>query len=110
MTARPIHHWGTALWTFIHTFTVIDSDEPAVQIRDSIKAIDILKSLSEIIPCHRCAQHYREFFQTEIEGRDRYGRMELFNLLVEYHNRINQKLGKSIMLVEEARSMWTKTV
>ena len=110
MPYRATHHWGTPLWTFIHTLTAIDSDEPAIQIRDSIKAIDILKSLSEIIPCHRCAQHYREFFQTEIEGRDRYGRMELFNLLVEYHNRINDKLGKQIMALEEARLLWTKTV
>jgi hypothetical protein len=110
MTYRATHHWGTPLWTFIHTLTVIDSDEPNIQIRDSIKAIEILKSIPAIIPCHRCAQHYQEFFQTEIEGRDRYGRMELFDLLVEYHNQINHKLGKQIITLEEARLLWTKTV
>ena len=110
MPHRAMYHWGKPLWTFLHTITVIDSDEPTIQIRDSIKTIEILKSLPAIIPCHKCATHYQEFFQTEIEGRDRYKRMELFDLLVEYHNRINQKCGKSIMTIEEARSLWTKTV
>jgi len=110
MQNRATHHWGTPLWIFLHTITVIDSDEPNIQIRDSIKAIEILKSLPAIIPCYRCAQHYQEFFQTEIEGRDRYGRMELFDLLVEYHNQINHKLGKQIITLEEARLLWTKTV
>ena len=110
MAIRPNHHWGTALWTFIHTVTIVDSDEPAIQMRDSMKVIEILKHIPDIIPCHKCADHYRLFFQAEIEERDRYRRMELFDLFVEYHNQINKKLGKPIKTLEEARSLWFKTI
>ena len=107
---RPFHHWGNQLWAYLHTITVIDSDEPSVQIRESVRAIEILRGIPAIIPCHRCATHFQEFFQTEIEGRSRFQRMELFDLIVEYHNQINQKLGKPILSLEEARSLWAKTV
>jgi hypothetical protein len=107
---RPHQHWGVPLWSYLHTITIIDSDEPDIQMRESVRAIEILKNLPKIIPCHRCATHFQEFFQTEIEGRDRYQRMELFDLMVGYHNQINQKLGKPILSVEEARSLWAKTV
>jgi uncharacterized protein YllA (UPF0747 family) len=107
---RPIYHWGTQLWAYLHTVTIIDSDEPSVQIRESIKAIEILRNIPAIIPCHKCAVHYKEFFQTEIEGKGRFQRMELFDLLVEYHNQINRKLGKQVKTLEEARSFWTKTI
>jgi hypothetical protein len=110
MIARPIHHWGNQLWAYLHTITIVDSDEPSVQLRESVRAVEILKNVPSIIPCHRCADHYRSFFQTEIEGRDRYHRMELFDLLVEYHNQINHKLGKPIKTLEEARSQWVKLV
>ena len=110
MCYHATHHWGTSLWTFLHTITVVDSDEPIIQMRDSIKAIEILKSIPATIPCHTCAAHYQEFIQTEIEGRDRHKRMELFDLLVDYHNQINQKLGKPIITSAEARSLWTKTI
>jgi hypothetical protein len=110
MNARPIHHWGNQLWAYLHTITIVDSDEPSVQIRDSARVIEILRGIPSIIPCHRCADHYRMFFQTEIEERDRFQRMELFDLMVEYHNRVNQKLGKQTMLLEEARSLWVKMV
>ena len=36
--------------------------------------------------------------------------MELFDILVDYHNRINTKLGKPIITSAEARSLWTKTI
>ena len=110
MNARPIHHWGNQLWAYLHTITIIDNDEPLIQLRESVRAIEILRGIPSIIPCHRCADHYRIFFQTEIEGRDRFQRMELFDLVVEYHNQINQKLGKPIMSLAEAKSQWTKTV
>jgi hypothetical protein len=110
MQYRPSHSWGPALWSFLHSLTVIDMENSDIQISDSKQAITILKQLPAIIPCHKCAHHYQEFFHTNIEGRERYKRMELFDLFVEYHNQINQKLGKKIMTIEEARLRWTNTI
>lgn len=110
MPHRPSHSWGSALWTFIHTITIIDNDEFNIQLSDSEHVIAILKHIPAIIPCHKCAQYYQEFFQSEIEGRERYERMELFDLLVKYHNQVNQKLRKPTITIEEARLLWTKTI
>lgn len=110
MPDRPLHHWGTHFWAFLHTITIIDTDEPAIQLRDSEKAIEILREIHRVIPCSKCATHFQDFFKAEIEGRDRVHKMELFDLMVEFHNQINHKLGKPIVSPEEARSRWTKTI
>jgi hypothetical protein len=110
MVYRPQQHWGAHFWAYLHTLTIVDTDEPAIQIRDSEHVIEILREIHRVIPCHKCAAHFQTFFQTEIEGRDRVHKMELFDLLVEYHNQINQRLGKSIMSIEEARLKWAKTI
>ena len=81
-----------------------------MQLRDSERVIEILREIHRVIPCHKCATHFQTFFQTEIEGRDRIHKMELFDIMVEYHNRINHKLGKPITTLEEARSLWTRQI
>jgi hypothetical protein len=106
MQHRPLHHWGTTLWAFLHTITVIDFDE---QKRMTDPIIECLRGIDKIIPCHKCAAHYREFFQTKIDGTQ-FERMELFYVFVDYHNVINQKLGKPIMSHAEAVLLWTKTM
>jgi len=98
--------WGQHLWGFIHTITIIDFEDDDAQVRFSKEAMENLRGISACIPCHRCRAHYDFFFQTEIEGRDRFGRMELFRLFVEFHNTINQRLGKPIIDYEEARKIW----
>ena len=103
-------HWGNPLWTLLHTITVVDNSDPAIQLRDSMRVIEILRNIHMIIPCHKCAAHYQEFFQTEIEGQDLHRRMELFDLLVDFHNQINKKLGKPIKTLDEARLLWTKPI
>jgi hypothetical protein len=110
MPDRPIHHWGAHFWAFLHTITIIDMEEPEMQLRESKQAIRILENVHNIIPCSHCATHFQNFFKTEIECRDRFNRMELFEIMVDYHNRINHKLGKQNVTVEEAKLKWTKTI
>ena len=72
--------------------------------------IENLRRISAIIPCKSCAAHYDAFFQTEIDKRDRFGRMELFYLFVDFHNTINQKLRKPIISHADALLRWTIVV
>jgi len=72
--------------------------------------IENLRGISAIIPCHKCAAHYDTFFQTEIDKRDRFGRIELFYLFVDFHNTINQKLRKPIISHADALLLWTIVV
>ena len=102
--------WGATLWPFIHTITILDFDDPDTQRRITEKIIENLRGISAIIPCKKCAAHYDVFFQTEIDKRDRFGRMELFYLFVDFHNTINQKLRKPIVSHEDALLLWTKMI
>jgi len=110
MRHNPIHLWGTTLWLFLHTITILDFDDPDTQQRMTAPIIENLRKISAIIPCKRCAAHYDAFFQTEIDKRDRFERMELFYLFVDYHNTINQKLGKPIVSHADALLLWAKVV
>ena len=100
--------WGSTLWPFIHTITIIDFDDPVSQQRMTEPIIENLRGISAIIPCKNCAAEYDAFFQTEIDKRDRFGRMELFYLFVDFHNRINQKLRKPIVSHADALLLWVK--
>lgn len=100
--------WGSTLWPFIHTITIIDFDDPVSQQRMTEPIIENLRGISAIIPCKSCAAEYDAFFQTEIDKRDRFGRMELFYLFVDFHNRINQKLRKPIVSHADALLLWVK--
>jgi len=110
MQVRPLHEWGPLLWGLIHTISIVDFENEEAQIKFSQSAIVSLKAVADMIICKKCSKHYQEFFHNEIEGRDRYGRMELFRIMVEFHNQVNQKLGKPVLTYEEALLRWTKTI
>ena len=110
MTNRPLNHWGASLWNFIHTISIIDIDEPILQIQQSKNVIHILRGIADIIPCHKCATHYQTFFHNVIDTREPYEKMELFRLMVEYHNMVNIKLNKPIVRYEDACLLWAKTI
>ena len=110
MPDRPKHAWGSHLWGFIHTISIIDFEDEDVQVRFAKEAIENLRGIGACIPCKKCRTHYDLYFQTEIEGRDRFGRMELFRLFVEFHNAVNQKLRKPVLEYEDARLLWVNAV
>ena len=110
MHHQPNKQWGATLWPFIHTITIIDFVDPDTQRRMTEPIIENLRGISAVIPCKSCAAHYNAFFQTEIDKRNRFGRMELFYLFVDFHNTINQKLRKPIVSHADALLLWTKMV
>lgn len=61
MRHTPIHVWGTTLWSFIHTITILDFDDPDTQQRMTEPIIENLRGISAIIPCKKCAAHYDTF-------------------------------------------------
>ena len=101
--------WGTTLWPFIHTITVIDYDTPSFQQRMTESVIESLRGISAIIPCKSCAADYDAFFKTRVDKRE-HKRLELFYLYVDFHNSINQKINKPIVSYADALLMWTKKV
>jgi hypothetical protein len=68
-----------------------------------------MTALARVIPCLTCSAHYEQFVKSLEEDERKYQRMWLFDRTVEFHNEVNQKLGKKIWTIEEAREHWAQT-
>jgi hypothetical protein len=106
---RPKICWGSSLWAFIHTITIIDNDDSNIRNSEINEVIRILKNIEHIIPCKKCAKHYHEFIEIEL-NQNIYENMQLFKIMFEYHNKINEKLSKKKIIYEDALHLWSKFV
>jgi hypothetical protein len=59
-------YWGPRVWRLLHTLSCnpgIGKTKSVVLARDERSAwLHMLKALSQIMPCDRCKQHYRDWF------------------------------------------------
>ena len=110
MAFRTRNHWGNFLWGVLHTLTILDNPEPALQESDAKRMFRHIAAVAQVIPCATCSAHYGEFIKSLEQEEKRYERMWLFERVVAFHNEVNAKLGKRIWTLEEAREHWTQTI
>ena len=84
-------HWGSHLWAFIHTVTL----------KKEHRALEVVKNIGPIMPCQLCRPDYDQ----SILGLDETS--DLFKWSVDFHNKINIKLGKPVFTYDEALQKWT---
>jgi hypothetical protein len=100
---KPNYHWGHFLWAFIHTICIIDymSELQTIKLK--------LENIVNIIPCEKCKLEYsNEINSNEFKMLDLTSDpLILFKWSVEFHNKVNTKLGKNIIFLEEAIKIWT---
>jgi hypothetical protein len=108
MPLRSKHHWGSHLWGFIHTITIVDYNN-----KDNKKTnehiLNILYSLTNILPCPTCANGYKNFLE-RLTYLDLSQPMVLFYWSVDLHNYVNSKLNKQQLTYDQAISKWCNTV
>jgi hypothetical protein len=100
MAFRPRNHWGNFLWGALHTLTIVDNPDPALQEHDAKRMFRHMTALIGVIPCLTCSAHYGEFVKSLEQEEKKYERMWLFERVVEFHNEVNAKLGKRIWMLE----------
>lgn len=105
MQMKQKYHWGSYLWSFIHTITIANSNDN-LEYNTHVKSI--LQSIQYAIPCPTCAYTYKEFLNT-LDQIDLTKPMVLFYWSVDLHNLVNTKLSKPHISYDEAIYMWTKT-
>jgi hypothetical protein len=103
---RPKHHWGTFLWGFIHTITIVDSQN---NYQTNSHLLEKLKPIYHVIPCDKCQGKYQEYI-TKLNYLDLRESMVLFYWSVDLHNAVNVKLGKPTWSYQQAREHWCTTV
>jgi hypothetical protein len=96
------YHWGSGLWKFIHSITIVDSDNTEYIYNTHKHIINILHNIVNIFPCSLCIAKYKEHLQ-KLDKLDLTQSMVLFYWSVDLHNDVNKKLNKPMWSYESAR-------
>lgn len=91
--------WGPHAWKFLHAVTFAYPEHPTTEHKKA--ALELFSSLKYMLPCGECCSHYCQGFdknriEPHLESRD-----SLSRWLVNFHNEVNQRLGKPLFSYEE---------
>jgi hypothetical protein len=101
---RSKYHWGTHIWNYIHSITIIDFVSEQDNLYHSKIAYDYLLNLKFI--CKKCQKEYEdELLNIDINCLSK--SMYLFEWSWNLHNKINNKLNKKNITYEEALDIYT---
>jgi FAD-linked sulfhydryl oxidase len=97
--------FGPHIWAYLHISTrhMPENINPAIipHIINTIHAIPLM------VPCENCALHSGNFItSTKSKLASLKTGSEFFNYTVDFHNFVNQRLGKRIITYEEAKERW----
>jgi FAD-linked sulfhydryl oxidase len=86
--------WGSHMWATIHVL--------ALQ-ADKSNFINFIHSIENLLPCKKCRDHFKEYLK---KNPIKSSTLSPFAWTVEFHNAVNLRIGKSIVDLETARSLW----
>jgi len=106
--ANPVSptEWGPGLWKFLHISARFYPDQACSQrIQAMFKFITAMPS---VLPCDACAKHANDYIRQTYQQLTEAvkTRRDIFRYLVDFHNYVNQRLGKSMMSYDEAWKLY----
>lgn len=98
--------FGPALWFVLHN-SAAHYPENASPIMAS-QMIGFIKGLPAMIPCASCKEHATAHIEANVANLPTIcsKRSNLEAFFVEFHNKVNKKLGKPMFTVEQAEKMY----
>ena len=97
--------WGPPLWYEMHMKSFEFPNFPTLE--EKSRAISYFNKIADILPCEKCAVHYKtELYVNPVEFNVG-SKEELSRWLVNLHNNVNIRLGKRIVSYQEAVKMYT---
>ena len=103
--------WGPKAWGFLHSIAFSFPKEPTVLQREAV--YKMLLSLSELLPCNRCREHYNAYLKNPSHGLQSSSSEHLSsgdNLsrwLVELHNDVNDRLDKPRLEYDDVAALYS---
>jgi len=96
--------WGPSTWHTIHLlcYTAPVTLSPTEQLRYTT----FFKALPFVLPCASCSEHLQEHYKQHPIENFVSSQASLFEWSVHIHNTVNQMLGKPIVSLEKAKSIW----
>ena len=101
---NPTKIWGPPLWISIHNVALGFPESPTTADREQYR--QFFELLGYVIPCQKCATHYRQHTSDLPIDQFLYNRKDLFRWTVLLHNIVNKSLGKRQWTFDEAWSMY----
>ena len=94
----PPEKWGPYFWGVIHLGCLTGS-----------MTSEFIAMYPSVIPCRICGNHFAELIQ-ELPFPESRDPMIMFEWSVNAHNKVNARIEKPILSVEEALAIWTAPV
>lgn len=103
MTKKEIkEHLGRSTWTLIHTIAAVYPGIPSAEHKKDV--INFIYLLSKLYPCGECAQHFQMLlaeYPPKVSNHD-----EFVQWMCKVHNKVNERLGKSIFDCKTVEDRW----
>lgn len=96
--------WGPVVWHALHYVTLGYPDKPSIEQKNKYKQFFTL--LSDVLPCSICANHFTEnLVKMPLSDNILNTKESLIKWLIDFHNVVNEKNNKPIILYKEARQL-----
>lgn len=86
--------WGPPIWNFLHGISYYYPETPSAEQQTGAK--NLLDGLSSMIPCDECAIFYKNYLRKNPPPYASGGKA-LQKYMIDLHNAVNVKVGKSPM-------------
>ena len=98
--------WGPGYWFLLHvgSLNYPSSASPIV----AKKMENYIIGIPSIIPCFDCKCHAISYIESQIPNLSKIceGRDSLFKFYVDFHNSVNERLGKTVITLEDAYKLY----
>lgn len=92
--------WGPHFWNTFHFIAAAYDNNPNQSVQSAMK--NFIQSLPILLPCKECQDNALNFFKTKNLDVVVSTRKELFEFFFDFHNRVNARLNKPILKIEDA--------
>ena len=98
-------NWGEHIWHSMHFVAMGYPEPPTPSDRDAYRVF--YTKIPDVLPCRKCAPHFREIIERIPIEPYLLNRKQLFTWTVLAHNEVNKSLGKPAWSVERAWSVYS---
>lgn len=96
--------WGSTYWFTFHTGATNYPMNPSKIVQERMKGF--IRGIPYIIPCEKCSNHALNFIEKSNLDTVCKNKETLFKFFVDFHNEVNQRLGKPTMTLEQAKEKY----
>jgi hypothetical protein len=92
--------WGPYYWNMLHFMSSSYDNNPNPSVQSVMK--NFIQSLPVFLPCKECQDHAFHFIKSKNLDKVVESRKDLFTFFFNFHNFVNERLGKPIMDIKTA--------